>query len=181
MENLNEEEIDETDEHAVSTRDEAPDRLWLVIRSLKSQNGQRVSTCGQTQLVQEYKIGKFDTLKLGRVKFRVKDTHSEQMNQTDEELMAQEMKEAREVATVDCSVESNTCKICWSNDSSVENPIMTPCKCSGTVGLIHYDCLRSWLNTKCSNKQSSNGLVKSYIWKTFECEICKSAYPYSFK
>lgn len=25
------------------------------------------------------------------------------------------------------------------------------------------------------------GMVISYTWKTFECEICKNAYPYTFK
>jgi hypothetical protein len=42
LENLNEEVIDEADEIEVCKRDEAPDRLWLVIRSLRSSNGARV-------------------------------------------------------------------------------------------------------------------------------------------
>jgi len=53
------------------------DRLWLVIRSLKSTEGKY-----------DYKIKKFDVIKLGRVKFRVKDFACERMGQTPEELHA---------------------------------------------------------------------------------------------
>jgi hypothetical protein len=42
--------------------EDSVDRLWLVIRSLKSTEGKY-----------DYKIKKFDVIKLGRVKFRVKD------------------------------------------------------------------------------------------------------------
>jgi hypothetical protein len=54
-----------------------------------------------------------------------------------------------------------------------------PCKCSGSVGFIHYDCLKNWLQTKQQKKDSEH--LSSMYWKTFECEICKFAYPYLFK
>jgi E3 ubiquitin-protein ligase DOA10 len=91
------------------------------------------------------------------------------------------LKEAKEVAIIDTSDDSHHCRFCWGQDTSTENPIMTPCKCAGSVGLIHYDCLKRWLETKVNIKSHNNNSVKSYIWKTFECEICKSPYPYSFK
>ena len=45
-------------------------------------------------MIQDYKIKKFDTIKLGRVRFRVKDFRCEQMSMTPKELFAQELKEA---------------------------------------------------------------------------------------
>lgn len=42
--------------------EDSVDRLWLVVRSLKSPQGK-----------EDYLIRKFDVIKLGRVKFRVKD------------------------------------------------------------------------------------------------------------
>lgn len=72
-----------------------------------------------------------------------------------------------------------TCRFCWGSESTAENPCIVPCKCSGSVGFIHFDCLRSWLNTKLIRKESDH-LVSMY-WKTFECEICKQPYPYLFK
>ena len=56
-----------------------------------------------------------------------------------------------------------------------ENPLLQCCKCTGTVACIHLDCLKSWLEVKRQSKESTN--FSSYFWKTFECEICKTAYP----
>ena len=54
-----------------------------------------------------------------------------------------------------------------------------PCKCSGSVGFVHFKCLKSWLNLKVTQKQQGN--ILSLFWRSFECEICKHAYPYIFK
>jgi hypothetical protein len=70
--------------------EDSTDRLWLVVRSLKNQQNQKI----------DYKIKKFDVIKLGRVKFRVKDFKCEVMGQTADELYQQELKEAK---TVICS------------------------------------------------------------------------------
>lgn len=40
-------------------------------------------------------------------------------------------------------------------------------------------CLKSWLEVKRQNKVLQN--FSSYFWKTFECEICKKAYPLMIK
>ena len=55
--------------------EDSPDKLWLVVRSLKTAEGKY-----------DYKINKFDVIKLGRVKFRVKDFCCENLNQTAKEL-----------------------------------------------------------------------------------------------
>lgn len=68
--------------------EESIDRLWLVVRSLKNPEGKF-----------DYKIRKFDAIKLGRVRFRVKDFRCEQMNLTPKELFNQELKEAQTVKT----------------------------------------------------------------------------------
>jgi E3 ubiquitin-protein ligase DOA10 len=49
------------------------------------------------------------------------------------------------------------CRICWGTaeeDKKAEvegdepdiNPLITPCKCCGSMKLIHLKCLRNWLN-----------------------------------
>lgn len=40
---------------------------------------------------------------------------------------------------------------------------------------IHLECLREWLNSKKTVKESSH--VKTYYWKAIECELCKSRFP----
>jgi len=50
-----------------------------------------------------------------------------------------------------------------SSSSSGREPLIAPCKCTGTVALIHLSCLERWLN-------SSN---------TDKCEICHHSYEIS--
>ena len=65
------------------------DRLWLVARSLKNEGGKY-----------DYKIQKFDAIKLGRVRFRVKDFKCDKISMSETELYNQELKEAQEVKGV---------------------------------------------------------------------------------
>ena len=67
------------------------------------------------------------------------------------------------------------CRFCWSSGANRENPLFSSCKCSGSVGYIHFECLKSWLDVKKQCKVSPQ--FSSYYWKAFECEICKKAYP----
>jgi hypothetical protein len=48
------------------------------------------------------------------------------------------------------------------------------------VGLIHFQCLKSWLLSQRHVKEYGEN-VTSYYWKKFECEICKQSYPYIFR
>lgn len=102
------------------------------------------------------------------------------MGQTAEEIRAQELKEAVPVRTLqDAPNEHAQCRYCWGDESTDENPCIVPCDCAGSVGFVHYVCLKNWLLTKMVKKETPE-LVSMY-WKTFECEICKKAYPYLFK
>ena len=108
----------------------------------------------------------------------MKDFACEVMGQTPEEIYAQELKEATPVITFSESTPAQ-CRFCWGPESCIDNPLIVPCKCSGSVGFIHYDCLKNWLGSKLQKKETNE--LTSLFWKTFECEICKSAYPYLFK
>jgi hypothetical protein len=56
---------------------------------------------------------------------------------------------------------------------------MRPCKCTGSVGFLHFECLKDWLDMKV--KKYDDGDMVMMSWKNFECELCKEAYPYRFK
>ena len=60
-----------------------------MARSLKNENGKY-----------DYKIQKFDAIKLGRVRFRVKDFRCDKLMMSEEELYHQELREAMEVTGV---------------------------------------------------------------------------------
>ncbi len=74
------------------------------------------------------------------------------------------------------------CRFCWAGEESpATDPLILACKCRGSVGLIHYSCLKNWLSTQRCQRGTITDQVTSYYWKKFECEICKASYPYLFK
>ena len=68
-----------------------------------------------------------------------------------------------------------TCRICYLTSSDMENPLVSPCKCSGSMKYIHYKCLKHCIEVNLTKKIEPN--YKYYNWKSYSCEICKEEYP----
>jgi len=68
-----------------------------------------------------------------------------------------------------------TCRICLEKSESEENPLLTPCKCAGTMKFIHLKCLQKWLRGKTVMKQ--NSVSTTIIYKSLSCELCKTVFP----
>jgi E3 ubiquitin-protein ligase MARCH6 len=58
--------------------------------------------------------------------------------------------------------EANTCRICR-GESTEQEPLFFPCKCSGSIKYVHQECLMEWL----SHSQ------KKY------CELCKTSFRFT--
>lgn len=161
--------------------------MYLVVRSLKV-NNEKI----------DYEIQEKDILKIGRVKFAVKEIGKANQMEVDEPPKEEKGHSANSIFTdtneedfeefiqvpasfTDMSAEDpeRKCRFCWASEASNENPLLGTCKCAGSVGQIHYSCLSSWLETRKQSKVSSN--FKTFFWKAFECEICKTPYPLQMK
>ncbi|OMJ86982.1 hypothetical protein SteCoe_11378 [Stentor coeruleus] len=60
------------------------------------------------------------------------------------------------------------CRICMEPENQ-ENPLLSPCKCSGTIRYIHEECLKTWLVSHFED------IAKSC------CELCKASFTMEFK
>lgn len=151
---------------------QASDRLWLVIRNLKEKG---------------YLIKKHDIIKLGRMKFRVKEfrTNDDYFNEYEEKSPHEGFDEIKTIADHDTinnddQDEPNpACRFCWTCEYTEDNPIIRSCKWSGSIKYIHFNCLKAWLASKVSVKGEETHTTLT--WKQFECELCKLHYPYWFK
>lgn len=82
--------------------------------------------------------------------------------------------------------EEAVCRICWGVDGENAdglplepgeiNPLISPCKCTGTMGHIHLKCLRGWLQTKRTRKEHKKQVI--FKFKKLDCELCKVAFPF---
>ena len=66
------------------------------------------------------------------------------------------------------------CRICLSEEELPEHELISPCKCGGSMRYIGLSCLKEWLHGK-RHCRLEHG-VNSFIWKTLECEICKTPF-----
>lgn len=113
------------------------------------------------------------------MKFKVREFKSStqyfNIEEHGDQLEFEETKDVQDVPEEDLN---DMCWFCWINEYTEQNPKIGTCNCIGTVKYIHYECLKAWLHTKMTNKQSENAHTLS--WKHFECELCKMHYPYQF-
>ena len=72
-------------------------------------------------------------------------------------------------------MDGKVCRICLGEENSPSDPLISPCKCAGTMSHIHLECLREWLNSKRTRKDGA--FVKTYCWKALECELCQQRFP----
>lgn len=72
------------------------------------------------------------------------------------------------------------CRFWLSNEMDDDsNPLINPWMCKGTMGLLHIDCMKYWLNTKKTVKEYNDGTCIIYTWKIVSCELCKQPYPHT--
>ena len=70
------------------------------------------------------------------------------------------------------------CRICLGEEiKELKNPIITPCKCKGTMKYIHLECLRAWIKQRVEIKEKQSTTI--ITWKSLNCELCKSPYPFA--
>ena len=78
--------------------------------------------------------------------------------------------------------EKQLCKICYSEETdNIDNPMVHLCKCKGGLNYAHFECIKKWMKTKLMIVENTKKTVKSYYIQCFNCEICKTPYPFRFK
>ncbi|CAK88850.1 unnamed protein product (macronuclear) [Paramecium tetraurelia] len=152
---------------------------WIVVKSTKSQLSDG----------QGYDLREGDYVKLGRVRFRIREIKcSVDNNNTNKGNMEPELQKyvsekclnTMNINTQEDDKRSQSeepcCRICY-NDSQTnkDNPLIDCCKCQGSVKYIHIQCLQTWLVSKLSPKTTKFSV--SFQWRQFDCEVCKAIIP----
>jgi pSer/pThr/pTyr-binding forkhead associated (FHA) protein len=67
------------------------------------------------------------------------------------------------------------CYMCFDDEDTEENPLITPCKCTGDTKYVHVDCLRKWHTAEADNQICFLSSVDA------TCSVCKSTFKSDFK
>eukprot|EP01055_Gregarina_sp_Pseudo9_P003194 Gregarina_sp_Pseudo_9__3193@NODE_337_length_3116_cov_17_791355_g317_i0_p1_GENE_NODE_337_length_3116_cov_17_791355_g317_i0NODE_337_length_3116_cov_17_791355_g317_i0_p1_ORF_typecomplete_len693_score112_87RINGv/PF12906_7/4_9e15FHA/PF00498_26/1_2e02FHA/PF00498_26/5_7e08YopYscD_cpl/PF16697_5/46YopYscD_cpl/PF16697_5/0_00035YopYscD_cpl/PF16697_5/5e02FANCL_C/PF11793_8/0_023FHA_2/PF17913_1/9_2e02FHA_2/PF17913_1/0_73DUF587/PF04532_12/0_18zfRING_2/PF13639_6/0_6_NODE_337_length_3116_cov_17_791355_g317_i0990 len=69
------------------------------------------------------------------------------------------------------------CRICLCEEEDAKNdPLVSPCKCNGSMKWIHLKCLRTWMEGRLNIKADDVGST-CFFWRPLECELCQEPYP----
>ncbi|XP_056315588.1 E3 ubiquitin-protein ligase MARCH7 isoform X2 [Danio aesculapii] len=61
--------------------------------------------------------------------------------------------------------EGDLCRICQMGEQWSSNPLIEPCKCTGSLQYVHQDCIKKWLRSKISSGSNLEAITT--------CELCK--------
>uniref|UniRef100_A0A8C8F6J1 RING-type E3 ubiquitin transferase n=1 Tax=Oncorhynchus tshawytscha TaxID=74940 RepID=A0A8C8F6J1_ONCTS len=61
--------------------------------------------------------------------------------------------------------EGDLCRICQMGLESPSNPLIEPCRCTGSLQYVHQDCIKKWLRSKISSGTNLDAITT--------CELCK--------
>ena len=176
-------------------------KIWFVLKNDPNQSNPSNQTIINTN--DDYNLCKNDVIKLGRVKYSLNEINipSRQNNidivvpsndpskydidglNINTEPVFDFIFEAKDSSEyTDIPEDERICKICYSEDNDKENnPLVHLCNCNGGLRFSHFLCIKKWMETKLNIKENEKKTVKSYNIKSFNCEICKTPYPFKFK
>ena len=100
-------------------------------------------------------------------------------SQRDSEIISVKELARKKPMEIEDETEIPPCRVCLSNQmTDKDNPLINPCDCKGSIGLLHVLCLKQWVNTVKKVKQH-NDCSTEYNWKIIQCEMCKMVYPHT--
>ena len=180
---------------------ELSNKIWYVLRNDPIQSNNSNQTIVNNN--DDYYLCKNDVIKLGRVKYSLNEINIpsrqnniersqplndptkydiDELNKNTESVFdfifqAKDSSEYKDIPD-----DEKICKICYSEENDKEkNPLVHLCNCNGGLRFSHFECIKKWMETKLMIKENEKKTVKSYNIKSFNCEICKTPYPFKFK
>ena len=180
---------------------ELSNKIWYILKNdpIKSNNSNQVII----NTNDDYYLCKNDVIKLGRVKYSLNEINIpsrqnnidtappmtditkydiDDLNKNTEPVFDFIFKAKDSSEYTDIPEDERLCKICYSEENDRENnPLVHLCNCNGGLRFSHYMCIKRWMETKLQIKENEKKTVKSYNIKSFNCEICKTPYPFKFK
>lgn len=113
-----------------------------------------------------------DIIKIGRILFKLRNIELiSEKPPPNASVDPKKQKENIEI-TSDAQIPGKLCKICLSGSESTDNPLVSPCKCDGSMKFVHFECLQKWAWNKINLIRKIN--VQIINLEEVKCELCLS-------
>ena len=165
-------------------------KMWYVLNS---------NNPNLTNQNDDYYLGKNDIIKMGNIKFIVKEIMIEQ-NQEKEKNISHYKKLNYDISllnkdggqifnfcpepkkyylsTEESKINKIYCNICDKKECYLDNPIISFCNCNYYT---HFNCLKNKINKKATLMQNEDKTINTYCIKGIGCKKCYFGYPLKFK
>jgi len=101
------------------------------------------------------------------------------LQETDGENSEDSLEEEKPQTTMRSSEQTSgdrpICYMCFDEEDTDTNPLITPCKCIGDTKYVHVECLRKWHTAEADNQICFLSSVDA------TCSVCKSTFKSDFK
>lgn len=67
------------------------------------------------------------------------------------------------------------CRVCYSDTNTTQDPLLSPCLCSGSMRFIHLSCLRRSLAGNVHSRSTQQAVTIG--WKELKCAVCRAHIP----
>ena len=135
-------------------------------------------------------LNNFEGINIASRKIDIKkksSLHSEKIEKKDNspkipENQEKSQKKAKKDQNFKKNKKNRLCRICYQEEDDILlNPLIRPCKCSGSMKYIHLKCLLHWLKSRTSNNpiltNNNENFNAYYMNQKTECELCKQLFP----
>jgi len=136
-------------------------RCWELVRDVDGRADAGHRLCEQ------------DIIKFGRSQFRVR-----QLSMNGEAVILEDSSGATCKVNPDefDSLADTACRICLHEGSSLEDPLLAPCECRGSIRHVHHGCLKHWVRDRLGLSNGDAAFVVGGATSPMKCELCKTAY-----
>lgn len=122
-----------------------------------------------------FKLNEDDIIKFGSIKYQVKEINC---NTLSTKAVAESTGVPNSPAISLNSINvfnEDGCRICRTNSNTDNNPLMSICRCSGSIKFVHAECIKTWHRNKLTITKAQG--TTTYAIKRLECELCKTQFP----
>jgi len=121
-----------------------------------------------------HRLAENDIIKFGRSQFRVRQLS------LNKEAVILDDGSASKICRVDPAefdeLADKPCRVCLQEGSSLEDPLLAPCQCRGSIRHVHLDCLKHWVRDRLGISNGDAPFVVGGNTSSLSCELCKTAY-----
>ena len=154
------------------------DKIVFNNNKLKTENNisAKVNNTINAMLTTSFNLKEYDEFNITQNNINNKDNISEDlntmfMNRNNNYLNDENITKKGEGELLD----KIYCRLCYQDESTILDPLLSPCKCSGSMKFIHYSCLKQSIKQKIQIRKEEN--CDLYYFKNYCCEICLESYP----